>query len=352
MEVTEFTAGEKAARELLERLDRRGKKPGTLLILTHDHPDPDGIASAWALAHLVHARCGARTRIAYGGVIGRRENRMMVKSLAIPAHPLRKSDLECSWTAVVDSQPPFKNNRFPANRHPDILIDHHPRSARTQADFLLIDKTVGATSTILVEMLAAAGTRVPTRLATALVYGIGSETQNLGREAGPRDVSAYLAILPKANAKVLWRIVNPPRPTSFFQTIARGIRNAFICRRTIGVHLRELPNPDRVALMADFLLSHERMRWSIVTGRYNGRLHVSVRTNNPSEDAGRLLGELLGGRHRGGGHRTMAGGSVVMGRGASEEKWRKAEEGVVSAFLKRCGAADASRRVHPFRVVA
>ena len=57
---------------------------------------------------------------------------------------------------------------------------------------------MGATTTILAEALSASGLKVPQRLATAIVYGIGSETQNLGREATDRDMAAYQAFWPRA----------------------------------------------------------------------------------------------------------------------------------------------------------
>ncbi len=338
-----------AAKKLIRMLKERGRKIGPLLILTHDHPDPDGLASAWALAHLVKKLCKVRTRIAYGGQIGRRENRLMLESLLIPAFPLRKIDRNCARTAIVDTQPSFKNNKIDRRRRPDILIDHHPRHSKTVGDLVLIDENVGATVTLLAEALQEAKVAVPRRMATAIVYGIASETQNLGREAGPRDVAAYLAFLPKANMKALWRISNPPRPTSFFQMLYNGIRNAFTCRGIIGVHLREIPTPDRVGQMADFLLTHEKMRWCIVTGRYHGRLHVSLRTHSLADHAGRLLRKILGGKNRGGGHRLIAGGSLNIGREAVENKWREAEDRVTATFLKSRGVKSIAQVAYPFR---
>lgn len=349
MAVKKRLSGPSAAHRLLGYLKERGRKITPLLIMTHDHPDPDGLASAWALAHLVKKICHGRGRIVFGGMIGRQENRLMLESLGVPAYPLRKSDKDAAHAALVDTQPPFKNNRFDPRRHPEILIDHHPRNSKTGADLLLIDENVGATTTILAEALLESGISVPRKLATAIVYGIGSETQNLGREAGPRDIEAYLAFLPKANMKALWKIVNPPRPASFFHMLSSGIRNAFVCRRIIGVNLYEVSTPDRVAQMADFLLTHEKMRWSIVTGRYRGRLHVSLRTHNPGEHAGRLLRGILGGGNRAGGHRQIAGGSLTVGQDSPEEKWREAEERVTAAFLKNRGVRKPAAMNYPFR---
>src|SRR5437588_7971530 len=56
-------------------------------------------------------------------------------------------------------------------------------------------------------------------------------------------------------------------------------------------------SPDRVAQIADFLLTHEKMTWSIVTCRYMRRLHVSLRTSDPTGGAGRLLKRLRSEEH-------------------------------------------------------
>ena len=337
------------ARRLVKLLREKGRSLSPLTILTHDHPDPDALASAWALAHLAQALGNIRTRIVYGGVIGRAENRMMAERLLVPARPLRKGELAgVPHLALLDTQPPFKNNRCPPRRIPDLILDHHPRHADTHCDLALIDESVGATTTILAEALLAADVRVPQRLATAIVYGIGSETQNLGREATQRDMAAYQAFWPRANMKMLWRISYPQRSEQFFMTLARAVREAFIAGRVIGVNLGAVNTPDSVAQMADFLLTLEKISWSVVTARYLGRLHVSLRANDPGAGAGRLLKRLLGGGNRGGGHGMIAGGSIEVGGEVSEAVWREAEDKVINDFLASQELESAALH-HPFR---
>ncbi|MBI4343934.1 MAG: DHH family phosphoesterase [Candidatus Omnitrophica bacterium] len=337
-------------RALLSFIARRGRDLSPLLILTHDHPDPDAIASAWALAHLLERLAGVRSRIVYGGIIGRMENQLLVRLLRIPLSPVKPQDFErYRRVAVVDTQPPFQNNRLPARHRPAIILDHHRRNPRTHAECAIIDPAAGATTTLLVEALQAARAPIPPRLATALVYGIISETQHLGREAGPRDVAAYRACFPRASIAALSKIQNPPRPPSFFHVLERAIRHAFTAGRVIGVHLGPVPSQDIVAHMADFLLTHEQMRWSIVTGRYDGRLFISLRTRNPRAEAGRLLWRLLGRTTRAGGHSMIAGGSIEVGAEASEAAWRAAERELAAAFLRSQGRREPLALHHPFQ---
>ena len=337
------------ARKLLRELARLGQRISPLLILTHDYPDPDSLASAWSLAFLAHGLAKVRCRIAYGGIIGRRENRIMADRLGIPARPLRQGEIaEAENVALVDTQPPFRNNRFPPRRRPLLIIDHHPRHADTTAGLALIDEHAGATSSIMGEALLLSGLKIPRRLATAVVYGIGSETQNLGRESTARDLEVYQAFWPKASMKTLWSISYPRRPASYFADLARGIRRAFTSHGIVGTHLGPLSVPERVGQIADILMTCERTHWAMVTGRYQGRLHVSLRTDDPTTHAGRLLKRILWGKRRGGGHAMIAGGTIEVGAEEPEVKWREAEDRLAAAFLEAQGFKDAPL-TYPFR---
>lgn len=340
------------ARALLEWLTLYGDASGPLLILTHDHPDPDSLASAWALAYLAARLGAAKTMIRYGGAIGRAENQAMAERLKIPAKPLGAADLDDAYAvALVDTQPAFENNSFPPGHKVDLVIDHHPRHPDTTADLVIIDDSVGATATILGEALELASLTPPKRLATALVYGIGSETQDLGRESGPRDAAVYHRNFVKADPKELWRIERPRRPAAFFENLARGLHNAFVAGEIIGVHLGPLLHPDPVAELADFLLTHEGMRWALVTGRYQGNLHLSLRAVSHASNAGKLIKRLLREDEQGGGHRLIAGGKLPVGLDADEATWRAAEAEVLSALLKLRGHDPDEPLSYPFRVV-
>src|SRR5690554_2469474 len=64
------------------------------LILTHDNPDPDSMAAALALAQIFDQRAKLASTIAYGGIIGRAENRAMIRTLRIPIVPLQRIDAD------------------------------------------------------------------------------------------------------------------------------------------------------------------------------------------------------------------------------------------------------------------
>ena len=339
------------AAALLRFLRRQGKGLGPMLILTHDHPDPDAVASAQALAHLARGICRASCRIAHGGIIGRVENQTMVRLLRIPVRPLRrKTDLRRFRSiALVDTQPGFGNNPFPKDAVATLVVDHHPAARANGALCRIIDPSAGATSVILAEALLKAGCSIPTDLATALVYGIVSETQDLSRETRDRDIKVYRKLFPLSDIRLLALIQNPQRPADFFRTLRGALDNAFMVGSLVGAHLGEVITPDLVSQTADFLLTCEGMRWAVCTGRYEGRLHVSLRATRPGVHAGHLLQKALGAKERAGGHWSMAGGSLVMKPSVKEAGWRRAERGLVRGLLRLTGAGRSDRLRLPFR---
>ena len=54
-----------------------------MMIFTQDYPDPDSIASAMILSHLLKYKFHIKSKIVFGGQILRAENSTMVKQLNI-----------------------------------------------------------------------------------------------------------------------------------------------------------------------------------------------------------------------------------------------------------------------------
>jgi nanoRNase/pAp phosphatase (c-di-AMP/oligoRNAs hydrolase) len=85
---------ETRAQDLVEFLSEKGQSLSPLLILPHDYPDPDALGAAFALHFLARDCCGIESRIAFRGIFGRMENRVMVNILRIPVHRLKPGDLK------------------------------------------------------------------------------------------------------------------------------------------------------------------------------------------------------------------------------------------------------------------
>ncbi len=297
--------------ELLGRLRDTLKGFQRLIIFGHDNPDPDFLASALALKHLGKSLAGIPSFITGGGVLGRAENRTMARLLKINLTPVEHLHFgPSSAVALVDTQPGTGNNCLPDGVSPVIIIDHHPRRPASVGPLVDIRPDYGATSTIMTGYLQALGTEIPSSLATALVYGIASETMDLSRETGEADIGAYLFALTAANKRLLAQILHPKVSRYTFAAIGRALNNAFYYRNVVGARLGEVQQPDVIAQVADLLLSHERMSWAICSGFFNGSLLISARSTSSRAKLGQLMRKLVARRGTAGGHELSAGAQV------------------------------------------
>jgi nanoRNase/pAp phosphatase (c-di-AMP/oligoRNAs hydrolase) len=339
----------KFAGQLLDFLEKNREALSPLLILPHDFPDPDALAAAFTLHHLSKKVFQIESRIGYRGIIGRMENRVMISTLRIPVHRLRPGDLKrFKQIALVDTQPAFENNPFPEDRRAAIVIDQHPGNSAPAADLALVDTGCGATCVILAQALLLKEAEIPSRLATALVYGILSDTLNFYRAERPDAAQVYLRILHAADMRDLARIQNPARPKSFFITLGRCLRDATLFGGLIAAHLGEIPAPDLVSQMADFLLTYKSAGWSLCTGRYKGRLHVSLRSAAADGRAAEVLRRAFEKKNEAGGHGAIAGGSLRMAAGAPEEAWRAGEQALQDRLRKELKIAPKITGRKPF----
>jgi nanoRNase/pAp phosphatase (c-di-AMP/oligoRNAs hydrolase) len=308
-----------------------------LLILAHDNPDPDSISSAVALKHLVRERFGIRSTVGYGGIVGRAENRALWRLLNIKLTPAGRIRIRgYKHIALVDTQPKTGNNSLPREINPAVVIDHHPLRRATKAPLVDVRPEYGAVATILTEYLQKSGCKIPIPLATALFYGISSETEALGREAREADTRAYLSLFPLTNKKHLARIQRPRLPRSYFSALGRSLADAATYRNVVVARLGVVEVPELVAEVADLLVRLERITWSLCMARHGDRLVLSIRTTNVKAKAGRLIQRLVGRRGHAGGHNLMAGG-WLDGAGLSEEQWIQLEEDMVKGFLGLVG---------------
>lgn len=323
--------------QALDRLEVVLKNCPRLLILPHDNPDPDSIASAVALKHLVREKFGIRSTVAYGGIVGRAENKAMLRLLRIKLSPIWRVRIHrYRHIALVDTQPKTGNNSLPSNVKPTVVVDHHPLRRATEARLVDVRPTYGAVATILTEYLQQSECRIPATLATALFYAISSETEALGREAGEADTRAYLSLFPLTNKKQVARIMHPSLPRSYYNVLGRSLRDAATYKNVVVARLGVVEVPELVAEVADLLVRLERITWSLCMARHGSRLVLSIRTTNVKARAGRLIQRLVGRRGRAGGHNMMAGG-WLDGADLSQEEWVQLQDEMTNRFLGLVG---------------
>jgi nanoRNase/pAp phosphatase (c-di-AMP/oligoRNAs hydrolase) len=319
----------------VQRLREHFARAERVLVLMQDDPDPDAIASALALKILL-GRTKSSATIGTFGTITRPENRAMARLLDIDVQQVKPAALvEYDRLALVDTQPAHFEEPL---GEVDLVIDHHPEETAVRARLRDIRPSYGATSTILTEYLRAADVKMRERLATALFYGIKADTLHLERGATRADLAAFAFLHGHANHSTLRRIERPDLPDAALDGLARGLAGRRLVDGVMFVHLGPVAYPELVAQFADFLLQVEGAEWSVVSGRVNGELHVSVRNVGYVRAAGDVVREALGDLGGAGGHRSMAKAVVRL------RDWRSAglpagERGMADTIIARVLAA-------------
>ena len=310
------------------------RRPGRILILMQNNPDPDALASAMALRDLIHARLRKRPVIGYGGVCGRAENRAMMNLLHINARFVTPDNV-CGYGAVclVDAQPMAGNNAATTEDAADVVIDHHelPQRASYKPEFADIRPEYGATSTILYEYLLAADHPLSNDLATALFYGIQSDTQELGRKTSAADVVAFQELFVKADTKKLSRIRRAPLPREYFEMLHESLANCMVADKTVISMIRHSEHPDIFAEVADLMLRLEGMRCSVCYGICGDTIFLSVRSVDGRRNVAERIVRVVRGLGSGGGHRTMAGAQIPAG-GQPEQRLEVVYKRILEQF--------------------
>ena len=282
------------------------------LILTHYNPDPDAIASAAGLQALLEAKTGLQITRGYSGVIGRAENRAMVKLLKMGMVRVREQDF-CHYDliALVDTQPGTGNNALPDEHKAHIVIDHHPRTLpELNSRWLDIREEAGSTTSIVYSYLIEAKVEIEQLLATGMLYGIITDTMDLGRGATEAEFAAYLNLLPRSDLARLASIRHPELPIGYYRVLAASLEESMLHEGgLVTLVLDQMPYPELPAEMADLLARAEGIRISFCAGFFSGAIFLSMRTKG-GINAGKLIKKVVQGRGKAGGHGFMAGGMI------------------------------------------
>ncbi|MBN1425384.1 DHH family phosphoesterase [Candidatus Fermentibacteria bacterium] len=271
--------------------------------------DPDAIACALALKRIFWRRC-KRVDIYRIGKVMRADNLALIKLLDITLiHVNRAKSSGATKWAIVDSQPhhdrAFFGFRF------DIIIDHHPISSPVTASYIDIREQYGAASTILTEYLTALRIRPSPALATALFYGIKTDTDNFVRDSDSHDIIAFRRLYERANLNVIKKIETSEITKETLASFKEALDKIKFVNRAAVVHMGQVDSADTLVIVADFLLKLAEANWSVVSGIRGDRLVIILRYGGFRRNAGRLAQELFGDLGSAGGHQGAARAEIL-----------------------------------------
>lgn len=345
------------AEELVQVLsDYRGQR---ILVVIQGSPDPDSIASAWALRH-ISASVEVEVTILYFHPISHPENRALLKTLDIEVYQYDESwDLSgYAGYAIVDHQ----DTTFPVS---DVLpggtpllshVDHHRALGAPEGKFTDIRESSGSTSAIFAEYLQygpfglRSGEPNDTRLATALLHGIRTDTDDYFLA---KDID-YLASAYLTNYadRDLLRIISAQSISSKAMDILqralerKEIRGNFLFS---GVGFVRSEDRDGIAQAADYLMRREGIDTVVAFGIVDEAvIDGSLRTRSQSLDPDQFLKDILGqneaGKAYGGGRQDKGGFQIPIGifKNAGEKKllWDIVVQTMRNMFFTKLGVTD------------
>jgi nanoRNase/pAp phosphatase (c-di-AMP/oligoRNAs hydrolase) len=341
--ILEHAESVRHASNILDILRSIGDKK--LAIVVHDNPDPDAMSSAVALKTIA-ASVGAESEIVYRGEIGHQENKAFVNLLHIDMDKLdehnARSMSDFKKIAMVDCSIPGENNLLPKDAIVDIIIDHHPVDMKKiHADHVDIRPNSGATATIMTKYLQEMDIPVNKDLATALLYGIRTDTLGFKRNANPVDLTAAAFLYPLADHEILSRIETPAISTETLETFGEAIRNRKVKGSYLVTNAGIIRDRDALAQAADYLLNLEGITTVLVYGIGEDCIHVSGRSRDIRLNLGEVVQRAFGAAGSAGGHATTAGAQIPLGVFSDtrdrQALMRMAEEVVMKRFFATVG---------------
>ena len=293
---------------------------GTLGIITHKNPDPDAISSAMALAAIAaEASAGnLKTRILYEGAVGHQENRAFVNLLEIKMDHLTPAVLaECDYLAMVDCPGPGMNNDLDKDAKINIIIDHHSREGVVltyEPDYIDARTDAGATASIMTQYLQELYTPIDTKLATALYYGIRSDTREFQRNIHPHDLHNAAFLLPLTDQSLLEIIMTPSMSQDTIDTYGKAIENRSVKHGYLFTNVGYVRNRDSIPQAADLLLNLEGVTTALVCGITDTAIIMSGRNKDIRLHIGDVMKEAFSPipGASAGGHATMAALSIPL----------------------------------------
>jgi len=325
--LTEFSRSMTRAR--VQQYQRYFSDAERVLIMLHNDPDPDAMASGLALRNVLRR---TKTTAIIGAIQGvtRPENLRMVNLLDLHVEAITQESLkEYDRIAMVDVQPHYFGGLID---RVDLVIDHHPEQPGYTAVFKDIRPDYGSTSTILTEHLRAVDVNISERTATAMLYAIKSDTLFFNRSTNRVDLEAFSYLYPLADAALIRKMEGAEITSERLDYVMKAHVGGILSDQVFCAFLGAMPREDFIPYVADFFLQLEDVKWTVIAGIVHESLVVSVRNLGYTKNAGEFVRRFFADLGSAGGHRAMA--KAVVPLRAFREKFGELTPEAMSAKLQ------------------
>lgn len=285
-----------------------------VLVVMHDNPDPDAIASGWGIEALVHAKLqDVPVRVVGGGAIVRAENRHMVDLLRPPIELVDKVSVDDKTAAILVDCGAEATNQLLARLgiRPVAIIDHHMSGPpKIRPKFSDIRPDIAASATITASYLREQQVEPQAKLATAMLYAIRTETCGYETHYSQLDRSILPWLTERSEPALLAEIANAPLKKEYFGDLLLALQNTFLYDDAALCFLPRAEGAEIVGEIADMLVRCENIHRVLCAAIVGNDLLISTRTQRGYGSAVNLLVETLDGIGGAGGHTHRAGGKI------------------------------------------
>ena len=302
-------------------------------IILHNNPDPDCIGASFALQFIFN-NFKIKSKLFYNGIIGRAENKELVRVLKINLYPFSELKLNRNSNfALIDSQFGSKNQPLNKNYIPKIVIDHHPpKKSLKKVEYVDIRPEIGSTSTILTEYLKKLEIIPNKKVATALYYGIKTDTAGFTRNFTHKDEEAINFLHDYVCFKYLGKIEHPQLNKNYYKMTCEALNRTEFIKNVIISDVGKADYPDICAEIADYFVRMKGISWVLVFSEFENNLYFSIRTRSRLKIAGKIAISLTRGIGSGGGHNTYAAGVIPF---KDEIEKEEVKQKLKEKFLKK-----------------
>ena len=275
-------------------------------------------------------------------MIEHQQNQAMVRLLEIPLRRILLdweledvlNEAECIIT--VDFHQPGANNVLPPDCVPHIIIDHHTSDKAVSADVAFLRPEYSATSSLIANLLMNMSLEMTPRLATALSFGLRTDTLSFTRSFNQVDLRALMWLNTWVDDELLQSIQAPLRSPETLESYREALATMVQNDGLVLAPIKNLVRRDDLAQVADFLFATSNTDLVIVYGIQRQKMLLSARSRREHLHVGLALSkEFPDGQA--GGHRVMAGGQVLLSNLGFDvgHEHEESQDEILSAFTNR-----------------
>ncbi|GHV85585.1 hypothetical protein AGMMS50230_11930 [Spirochaetia bacterium] len=284
--------------------------PDEIFIQPHNVPDPDAIASSLGLYYLLSQRGIQKLAIVYDEEIEKANSLHMLEMFNVPmipaaeAHTLGSED----WAVLVDAQKGNANiTDLPTEEV--AAIDHHEYKGNMGYRFEDIRPEAGSCSAIIADWFFENNMEPPRVVATALLYGIFMDTDNLTRGASDLDINMFYRLYSLADIDMIVDLKGNEISIKDLELYADAFKTVEIYDELGFLRLKSV-NDSLLGAAGDIVVSVAGVEIVVAYAVRESGIKLSVRSTCNKVKANDLVRYLVEGCGVGGGHDNMAGGFI------------------------------------------